>query len=143
MSIFLLNNNESLNIRHKRHKVCADSKNKNEDVLSVVAFGTSFFSGASMALSREDEKWLKKSLKECFARIKHEPDKKERLLEGFSMLVRNMVRNIENELDEIKRLWEKNPGSKELRQRFESLSRCLSYLEKYCREKIGGELPPK
>ncbi len=45
MPTFLLNNSVSLKIRHKEHKVCANNKNKNEDVLSAVAFGTSFFIG--------------------------------------------------------------------------------------------------
>ena len=88
----------------------------------------------------EDEKWLEESLNQCFTSIKDEPDKKERLLEGFSMLVRNMVRGIEKEVAEAKSLWEKNPESEELKQRFESLSTSLFYLEKYCREKIGREI---
>jgi hypothetical protein len=92
-------------------------------------------------ISQKDEKWLRKALKECFGSNKTTKDKK--LLQGFSMLVRNMVRSIEEELIETQALWEKNPASEELRQRFDSLARCLSYLERYCREKIERELPKK
>ncbi|MFH1338411.1 MAG: hypothetical protein ABIH40_00975 [Candidatus Omnitrophota bacterium] len=56
------------------------------------------------------------------------------------MLVRNMVKNIEEELAEARALWQRNPESEELKQRFDSLARCLFYLEKYCREKIEREL---
>lgn len=94
-------------------------------------------------ISKQDEKWLKKTLKDSFGNSKHKVNKNKKSLEGFSMLVRNMVKNMEDNLDKTKALWEKDPASEELRERFELLTRCLFYLERYCREKIERELPKK
>lgn len=88
----------------------------------------------------KDEKWLKKALKQCFGNINEKTSKDKILLEGFSMLIRNMVKNIENDLAETRKLWKKNPASEELKEKFDSLARCLFYLERYCREKVEREL---
>lgn len=91
--------------------------------------------------NQEDKKWLKKVLKECFDNSNDKPGKNEQLLEGFSMLARNMVKNMQKNLNEIRALWEKDPASEELREKFDLLTRCLFYLERYCREKISHEFP--
>ncbi|MCG2713359.1 MAG: hypothetical protein L6308_00725 [Candidatus Omnitrophica bacterium] len=94
-------------------------------------------------IDQRDEKWLKKVLKECFDGRNDKPSKDKWLLEGFSMLVRNMVENIEKNLNEMRTLWEREPTSKELKEKFDALAKCLFYLKRYCREKIGRELRKK
>ena len=94
-------------------------------------------------IDQKDEKWLKKVLKECFDGRKNKPSKDEWLLEGFSMLVRNMVKNIEEDLSRTRTLWEREPTSKELKEKFDVLAKNLFYLKKYCREKIGREISEK
>jgi len=89
----------------------------------------------------KDEKWLKKALKECFDTRNKKITKDKKLLEGFSMLIRYTVQNMKDNLDETKALWEENPASKEIREKLDSLTNCLSYLERYCREKIDREFP--
>jgi len=89
----------------------------------------------------KDEKWLKEALRECFG--SNDVTKEKKLLEGFSMLTRNVVKNAEAILRQTKSLWGKDPQSKELKEKFDSLEKCLFYLERYCREKIGRELPQK
>ena len=96
-----------------------------------------------MVVNREDEKWLKKALKECFGSSSNKATKDKRSLEGFSMLVRNMVNGLKKEFVETQALWKKNPASGELKDKFESLARRLFYLERYCREKIERELSEK
>jgi len=98
------------------------------------------FFGALAMIDSKDEKWLKRALKECFDSGNGKANKGRRLLEGFSMLVRNMVKNLEDDLAEAEALWQKEPTSRELKKKFDSLARCLFYLERYCREKIGREL---
>ena len=87
-------------------------------------------------IDQRDKRWLKKVLKECFDSRNNKSSKDKWLLEGFSMLVRNMVKNIKKELDETRALWKKDPTSVELKKKFDSLARCLFYLERFCREKI-------
>lgn len=86
----------------------------------------------------KDRDWLKKTFEECFT--EEVSTKNDRKLEGFSILVRNIVRNIEQQLEETQKLWECNPLSEELKNKFDSLKKCLLYLEKYSREKIGREI---
>lgn len=92
-------------------------------------------------IDTKDERWLKKALKECFENRGKKVSKDKQLLEGFSMLIRYTVQNMKDNLDKTRALWEENPASEELREQFDSLANCLSYLERYCREKIGRELP--
>ena len=55
-------------------------------------------------IDSKEEKWLKKALKECFDNKDYKTDKDRRLLEGFGMLIRNMVRSLKEELVEIRAL---------------------------------------
>lgn len=84
----------------------------------------------------KDEKWLKKILTDCFSDASGKAIDDEKLLEGFSMLLRHMLRNMENNLKELRALWEKDPRSETLREKFDSLAKCLFYLDRFCQEKI-------
>jgi len=92
-------------------------------------------------IDTKDERWLKKALNECFESRSKKVSKDRQLLEGFSMLVRYAAQNMKDNLDKTRALWEEDPASKELREKFDSLANCLSYLERYCREKIDREFP--
>jgi len=97
------------------------------------------FGGLAMVDSK-DEKWLEKALKNCFSNSNGKSDKDAKLLEGFSMLVLNIAKNLQDDLAEAKALWQREPASRELKEKFDSLARRLFYLERYCREKIEHEL---
>lgn len=90
-------------------------------------------------ITTKDRIWLEKVIDECFSST-DECNVRDQKLEGFSMLVKGMVKNIEKNIDETEVLWENDPTSSELKARFNLLRRCLSYLERYCHEKLeGGE----
>ena len=91
-------------------------------------------------IGQRDERWLKEVLSEFCEVSSEKPSKEGALLEGFSMLVRNMVKNIEKNLSEARELWQDDPGSAELKEKFDTVENCLIYLERYCREKIGRDL---
>lgn len=82
-------------------------------------------------LDPKDEEWLEKALKDCFEdrsdSIANEID-----LNGFRILVCNLVRNIEKEVEEARALWELTPDSKELRKKFYLLKKHLFYLRRFC-----------
>ena len=79
----------------------------------------------------EDEAWLERTLEDCFD---NRPDntKNGQNLKSFKILVRNLVKNIEKKVDEAQLLWEIEPESKELRQKFYSLNKYLFYLKRFC-----------
>ena len=84
----------------------------------------------------EEEKWIKKVITECLGDEASE-DTYRRRLEGFSMLVAVMASGMEKKLAEAKLLWEKDPQSQELKQILDLLGRSLSYLRRFCKEKIS------
>ena len=94
------------------------------------------FIGKDM-ISVQDKIWLKRVLEDCFYDI-HNEDADEKKLKAFGMLVRGMLKNIQRNLHETQALWEKDAASKELREKFALLKQCLSYLERYCIDKIEG-----
>lgn len=93
-------------------------------------------------INPEDERWLKKIIADCLVNIEKKAADEKRL-DGFSMLVGNMVANIEKNLDETRRLWEKDPDSDEIMERFRLLERCLFYLKRFCEEKITDNYKKK
>ena len=86
-------------------------------------------------ITKEDEQWLANQLKDCF-KDSHEFSKKDIRLQGFSAIIRHMVKNMDRSLVEIIELYKKDPGSDELERKFTFLKKSLFYLERYCGEKI-------
>lgn len=86
-------------------------------------------------INPKDEEWLKRVLNDCLENkaCGHE-DK--HTLRGFKMLVSNLVRSIERNLKDVKALWEKDPQSKELKRKFDSLEKALLYLRRFCDKRI-------
>lgn len=89
----------------------------------------------------KEERWLKEALRECFEGREGKVSKDKKLLEGFCMLIRYMVRNMKDNLNQARALCDRDSASKELREKFDLFTNHLSYLEKYCREKIDRKLP--
>ncbi len=86
----------------------------------------------------KDEEWLKKTLQDCLKSI---PDnaREGKDLEGFRAIVGSLVKDIGKTMDEAWALWELEPDSKELREKFHLLEHYLSYLGRFCEGKIKGK----
>ena len=84
--------------------------------------------------SLEDERWLKKVFAECFPGA-DEQIYKDRL-KGFSMIVKNIIENMQRQLNQASRIWEKEPDSREVKKAFDLLKKNLFCLKKFCAEKI-------
>ena len=83
--------------------------------------------------------WLRKALDGGIEQEKAEAACDKRL-EGFSLLVRHMVKRISGHLDEMRCLAKECPASDELVEMIEMALNSLRYLERFCREKIAGDL---
>jgi hypothetical protein len=60
----------------------------------------------------------------------------ERLLVGFSLLIRLMADNMMRILGQTHALWEIDPTADELKEKFHTLEQCLGQLKRYCAGKI-------
>lgn len=80
----------------------------------------------------KDEEWLKKVLNDCFDN-KSGKDRNGGSLEGFRILVRNLVENLEQKFEEIWVLWQRDSESKELKEKFHLLKKNLFYLIRFCK----------
>ncbi|MFC1703214.1 hypothetical protein ACFL1E_00325 [Candidatus Omnitrophota bacterium] len=86
-------------------------------------------------INPQDEQWLKQALQECFEETTV-TTKDVKKLEAFGMLIDRYVKIIEDSLLEIKMLYLLDPESQEVKDKLDTLKRNLSYLRRYCREKV-------
>jgi hypothetical protein len=77
-------------------------------------------------------------LKGCLKNIPKN-DNKSNDLEAFRAIVSSLVGDIEKMVNETWAVWELEPDSKELRERFHLLERCLSYIRRFCEGRIKGK----
>lgn len=78
----------------------------------------------------EDERWLKRVLKECFGDISYDSNIKE--LDSFKILLVRLIKNLEKKVKEAQVLWKIKPQSKELKDTLSLLEKNLSYLRRFC-----------
>ena len=85
----------------------------------------------------KDEQWLKRVFADC---VKNIPDstKKKKDLEWFRTFVVSLVKDIEKKIDETWALWELEPESKEVGEKFYLLDHSLFYLRRFCQGKMKG-----
>lgn len=74
----------------------------------------------------KNEVWLKKALKEV------ESQMRENNLEGFKVVIKSLDKDAMKVLDEAEGLWEIDPSSKEIREKFQLLRHYLDYLMRFC-----------
>ena len=88
-------------------------------------------------LRHEDKRWLAETLNHCLDGPEAKDAREQKLLKGFSMLIKLMAENMESALKEAWVLWEIEPTSPELRKKFNALGACLSGLKRYCEDTVA------
>lgn len=81
----------------------------------------------------KDEEWVDKLIEECLNNVSIG---KMTELEMFKAVTKSIVQDARRALDETGALWEIDPESKELREKFHLLEHYLSYLFRYCEGKV-------
>ncbi|MBN2120190.1 MAG: hypothetical protein JW734_03940 [Candidatus Omnitrophica bacterium] len=86
-------------------------------------------------IKQKEEELLKKLIDECFPETEGGLGVDAKLL-GFSMLVKEIVKNMELILSKLRLSLEEKRVSKETKDRLDDLGRSLLYLKRFCGEKI-------
>ncbi len=81
----------------------------------------------------DNEEWVEKIIEEC---ARNASDRKMNETETFKAVTKSIVRDAAKVLDETGALWELEPDSKELREKFHLLEHYLSYLFRFCEGKV-------
>lgn len=88
----------------------------------------------------KEQEWLNRALEDCFEAMPDEQGSNKEL-QAFKVLVANLVKNLEHKVDEARILWKKEPGSKQLEQKFTLLKRNLFFLRRFLIRKRGKNEP--
>ena len=81
------------------------------------------------------QKWVDELIEECVRNVSNH-NKKMNELEMFKAVTKSIVKDAEKTLDQTWALWEIDPDSKELREKFHLLEHYLSYLFRFCEGKV-------
>lgn len=84
-------------------------------------------------MADNEESGFKKIIEEY---VRNASDRKMNEIETFKAVTKSLVRDAAKTLDETGALWELEPDSKELREKFHLLEHYLSYLFRFCEGKV-------
>ncbi|MBN2097583.1 MAG: hypothetical protein JW714_03785 [Candidatus Omnitrophica bacterium] len=83
----------------------------------------------------KDELWLNRILNDCFNQGYQDSDIRKRL-KCFKILVGQIIVNLQKQVNQIQRQWQRNPESNEIKEKLISLEKNLLSLKRFCEDKI-------
>ena len=89
-------------------------------------------------IKKKDDKWLEGLIEECAESLAKKSKTNEELA-VFRLVITRFTKQTERMLDETWALWELEPDSRKLREKFHILEKHLSYVRRFCQGKIKGK----